>query len=270
MMKKLLIFLTMGLLLAFSPENGTYREISNDSFKPGEKLDYRVHYGLLNAATATMKISKRIYFQNGRPCYKVDIHGKSVGIFDLITRIRDNWGSYIDTTAIIPHQFYRNIEEGNYRKYEIVDFNHEEDIAVTTTLDKVTKQVKEKKEDKMADNVQDMVSGYYYLRTIDFSNVEPGQVISVDAFFDKEKYDFRVKFIGRETLRTRVGKFKTLVLQPQMPDNKLFRGENAIKVWLSDDLNKIPLKIKAEMFVGAVEIDIKKVNGQRHQPQSAG
>jgi len=269
-MKKLLIFLAVSLTMALNPENGTYRVVPNNSFQFGEKLDYRVHYGLLNAATATMKISKRIHYQNGRPCYKVDVYGKSVGVFDFITRIRDHWGSYIDTTSIIPHKFYRNIEEGNYRKYEIVEFDHEKDVAITTTLDKVTKKVKEKKENKMADNVQDMVSGYYYLRTIDFSNVEVGQIITVDAFFDKERYDFKVKFLGRETIRTKMGRYNALVIQPVMPDNKLFRGDNAIRAWLSDDLNKIPLKIKAEMFVGAVEIDIKKINGARHQTSSAG
>ena len=43
-----------------------------------------------------------------------------------------------------------------------------------------------------------------------------------------------------------------------MPENKLFNGQDAIKVWLSDDEDKIPLKVKAEMFIGAIEIDIKK------------
>lgn len=249
--------------MAFNPQ-APYRDMPNFSFDVGEKLEYRVHYGMLNAATATMVVADQIKIRNKRPCYKIDVYGRSVGVFDMITRINDNWGTYVDTAAIIPHRFYRNIEEGRYRKYEIVDFDHQNDLATTITLDKQTKEPRETKKSAVPDNVQDMVSGYYFIRTLDFSNIKEGTVISVDAFFDEERYDFKIKYLGKQSLRTRLGKFRTLVLQPVMPNNKLFSGENAITVWLSDDSNKIPLKIKANMVVGAVEIDIKKISGARN------
>ena len=263
LMKKYLPFILIFALTAFSPQ-APYREISNSSFDKGEKLEYRVHYGLLNAATATMVVADKVNFRNGRPCYKVDVYGRSVGVFDLITRINDNWGTYIDTAAIIPHRFYRNIEEGRYRKYEIVDFDHQSRQAVTTILDKQTKEPRETMKAVVPDNVQDMVSGYYFLRTLDFSKIEKGTVIQLDAFFDEEQYDFNVRYLGKESLRTKLGKFNTIVLQPIMPDNKLFAGKDAIRVWLSDDSNKIPLKIKAKLVVGAVEIDIKRISGARN------
>ncbi len=262
MTRFILCFLAIALT-ASSPQ-AVYRERPNTSFGEGEKLEYRVHYGMLNAAIATMVIDDKVTFRNDRPCYKVDVYGRSVGVFDLITRINDNWGSYIDTAAIIPHRFYRNIEEGRYRKYEIVDFDHTTDQATTVILDKKTKEPRETLQTKVPDNVQDMVSGYYYLRTIDFSKVQPGTVLTIDAFFDEEQYDFKVKYLGKESLRTRLGKFNTLLLQPIMPKNKLFEGEDAIKVWISDDSNKIPLKIKASLFVGAIEIDIKRISGARN------
>ena len=262
-MKKYLPFIVLMASMAFNPK-APYREISNTSFDVGEKLEYRVHYGLLNAANATMVVDEQVKYRNGRPCYKVDVYGRSVGVFDLITRINDNWGTYIDTAAIIPHRFYRNIEEGRYRKYEIVDFNHQNGEAVTTLLDKQTKEPRKSMKSAVPNNVQDMVSGYYFLRTMDFSKIEKGTVITLDAFFDEEQYDFKVRYLGKESLRTKLGKFNTIVLQPIMPDNKLFSGQDAIKVWLSDDTNKIPLKIKAKLVVGAVEIDIKRISGARN------
>jgi len=63
--------------------------------------------------------------------------------------------------------------------------------------------------------------------------------------------------LRKEKLKTKLGLIDALVLEPVMPENKLFDGGEAIKVWLSDDKNRIPLKIKAEMFIGAVEVDIK-------------
>lgn len=263
-MKKRYLLASFILLLMSFNEIIPYREIDNHSFDFGERLEYRVHYGMLNAAEATMEISDQVVYRNDRPCYKADIWGRSVGLFDLITRINDNWGTYIDTAAIIPHGFYRILEEGRYRKFEYVDFDHERQEAITTLLDKKTKKPREKVITSVPRNVQDMVSGYYYLRTLDFSKIKEGEIISIDAFFDVEQYDFKIRYLGKETLRTKIGKFRTIVLQPILPKNGLFTGEDAIRVWMSDDDNKIPLKVKASMFVGAVEIDIKRISGARN------
>src|SRR5690606_6434516 len=152
-------------------------------------------------------------------------------------KIRDNWGAYVDTAALLPHQGYRNIEEGRYRKYEIVDFDHTNDQAKMTWLDKETKKPKETKLFDTPNNILDMVSGYYYLRTLNFSRYKPGDVISIDAFFDEEVYDFKIRYTGKTKLKTAVGEINAILLTPVIPENKLFNGENAIQVWVSDDSN---------------------------------
>ena len=82
-------------------------------------------------------------------------------------------------------------------------------------------------------------------------------MISLDAFYDKEVYDFKIKFLGREVVKTPLGKIRALVFTPIMAKNDLFEdGEEKIKIWLSDDANKIPLKISAKMWIGAVELDL--------------
>ncbi len=257
----ILIFLCFS---AFTTQDSGLRTVVNNSFTTGEELKYRVHYGFINAGVATMKIDDKIHMINGRPTYKVDVYGRSTGVFDVFTKIRDNWGSYIDTSAILPLKAYRNIEEGKYRKYETMDFDQKKKKVEMSWLDKNTKKVKEKKTFETPKEVLDIVSGYYFLRTLDYSNYKKGDIISLKAFFDEELYDFRVKYSGRESLNTAVGKINAIVLTPVIPENKLFDGENSISVWISDDANKIPLKIKANMFVGAVEIDIMSYKNSRN------
>jgi hypothetical protein len=232
------------------------REVNNESFSEGERLEFKVHVGPINAAYSTMAISDTVYQINGRPCYKISIEGNTTGFFDMFVRVRDVWGTYLDTQAILPQRFYRNIQENKYRKYEIVDFDHKNKKAIVTKLDKETKRPTETKLFDISENSQDLVSGYYFLRTLEYKNKKEGEIISIPAFFDNEKYNFDVRFVGREEVRTKIGKINALVLSPIMPSNSLFDGENAIQVWLSDDKNKIPIKIKAKMFVGSVEIDL--------------
>lgn len=250
----LILLVVAGFSLSGFESRDTMRHLDNDSFTSGEKLDYKVHYGLINAAEATIDVDKDIQMINNRPCYKVNVFGKTTGSFDFFLKIRDTWRSYIDTTSIVPQRFHRNIEEGKYRKKENIMFDHYKNLA--TVEDK-----KETNTFKVPDNVQDIVSGVYYLRTLNYDKRKIGEVIKIQGFFDDEVFDFTVTYRGKETVDTKAGKIKAIKLIPKMPKNKLFDGEDAISVYLSDDKNKIPVLIQAEMFVGAVKIDLYKYKG---------
>lgn len=245
------------VLTAGSPEND-YRVIPFKSFDEGEVIKYRVHYGFLTAGEASMVVDNKIHHLNRRACFKIDVFGRTTGLADKLYGIDDNWGTFLDTAAVVPHKSYRYIKEGKYRKNEVVNFYQLEQRAVVNKLDKETKKVKEIKDLEVPRNVQDMVSGYYFLRTLDYSKLYEGQVLTIDAFFDDEVYDFKVRFLGREEIKTGIGTKKAVILQPLMPENDLFQGEDPIQVWVSDDQQKIPLRIRANMFVGAIEVDIKE------------
>jgi hypothetical protein len=256
--------LVLLCLLAAFIQNGSYPSVKNRAFTTGEKLEYRVHYGFITAGEAVITVDEKLYEKNGRTCFRVNVFGRSTPGFDIVLRIRDNWGTYLDTTQMIPHQFYRTIEEGKYRRNEIVYFDHRAKNAEVKVWDRKKNKYKEPKHYKVPNGVQDMVSGYYYLRNIDYSKLKIGEVVSIPAFFEDTLYNFKVKYAGKEMINTKVGDIKAIKIVPLMPENELFEGENAIRVWISDDPNKIPLKIQADMFVGAVEIDIKKYSGLRY------
>ena len=190
-MKKYLIGLVVSafLITGFTMLNA-YRRVVNTSFGLGEHLEYRVHYGFLNAAEATVDVSPTLYKVNDRPCYRVNVDGRTVGAFDLVTRIRDTWRSYIDTSAILPQKFYSNIQENSYRKEENITFNH------TTNTAKAEERT-ERDTFKVPDNVHDFISGYFFLRTIDFNRLGDGQVIEVPAFYDDTVYNMKVRFRGK-------------------------------------------------------------------------
>lgn len=249
----LVLLIASGFILKDS-----LRRVEQDSFSTGEVLRYKVHYGMINAAEAVIDIAPDIQKINNRPCYKANVYGKTVGSFDFFLRIRDTWRSYIDTTAIVPQRFQRFIEEGKYRKKENVSFDHYRNIAI----------VEDKKGTetfKIPEHVQDIVSGVYYLRTLNLDRYRNGDVIRLQGFFDDQVYDFTVVFRGREIIETKAGSIRAFKLVPKMPENKLFSGEDAISVYLSDDKNKIPVMIKADMFVGAVKVDLYHYSGLKYR-----
>jgi len=238
----------------------SYRRVVNDSFAPGEVLRYRVHYGFINAGEAEVKVSNQIHKVNDRACYEVTAFGKSVGAFDWVIRIRDTWRSYIDTSALVPQRFQTNVQEGKYRKEETVHFNYQDRLIRSEEKNEATKQF------DMPQNVQDILSGYCYLRTIDFNQLRVNETVPIPAFFDGKFYDFKIRYRGREEISTKFGKIRCIKIAPVMPKNEMFDGESSVRVWISDDKNRIPVKIEADMFVGAIAMDIKDFKGLKQKP----
>lgn len=229
--------------------------LSNVEFKKGEEISYLVHYGFINAGEAIVRVDKNFHNVSGNSCYRVDVEGKTVGMFALATDVDDKWSSYIDREKHIPRKFYRKIKENKYRKEETVLFDHTGKKANVKYKKKNDTDWK-RKEYPIPTNVQDMISGYYFLRRVDYEKLNKNEIIRMDAFFEDSVYDFKVRYIGKETIKTKIGKKETFVMSPIMPENSLFSGKEAIKIWMSADEDRIPLKIRANMFIGGVEVDV--------------
>ncbi|MFT6054647.1 MAG: hypothetical protein ACJAS3_003547 [Roseivirga sp.] len=261
---KLLFTIILTVFLSVIGQAQGYKLSKEKPFQAGEEVELRATIGFIRAAEATLQVSDVIYNLGDRPTYKIDVFARTAGIFDVFSSVRDNWGTYFDTTQYVPHQFYRYISEGRFRKNEILYFDQKNNQVTVAKLDKETRKLKERKDHVISDEMQDMVSGYYYLRAIDFDKIKEGEIITINTFFDDKEKPFSIKFMGRETIKTKLGNIRALVLVPIMKKDKLFDEDNTLKVWLSDDLNKIPLKFQAKIFVGYLEVDVKKVKNLRH------
>ena len=237
---------------------------TNDAFTFGEELNFEVSYGWLNLADAKLQINKRSHTQNNRPHYKIDVFGKTKGAATIFGRVNDNWGTYLDTNTIHPSVFYQHIEEGKYRKHEKVSFDQKNKKALVEVFEKDNRTLKSVKEYDLPGQIQDIVSGFYYLRTLDLENLEPGETVLIRGFFDKEIYNIKLIYEGIERIDTEIGEKETYIFSPQIPKNKLFRGDYPVKIWVTKDQNKIPVKIKANLFLGSLNFDIINAKGLRN------
>ncbi len=262
-MKRFLV-ISLILLLAASFTFQTQAPVATvAAYGPKEALSYRLHYGFITAGEARIEVDPSLYLINNKVCYKAAVIGSSTGTFDVAMHIRDQWTSYIDTATKIPQRSMRDIVENNYRLKEMVMFDYKNNKA--NVIRESGKELsKSTAEYPISANLQDIVSGAYYLRTLDYSKMAAGTTISMKAFFEDKLYDFTVKYAGKEKVHTKHGYINAIKIQPVMPDNKMFDGGNSIRMWLSDDGNKIPVKIEADMFVGKVEVELKDFSGLKH------
>lgn len=253
------------ILTAFSGDrNDIYPFVPNESFTKGETLHFKMTYSFFTVGRGSATVQPKYYKLNDRDCFKVDVHAKTVGMVDWVTDINDQWGAYIDTAALLPHMFYRKIREGRYRKDEQTYFDHHGKKIKVITADKKTGKWKEPRIYEAPAQVRDMVAGFLYLRIMDFSKLKVKDTVVVTGFFEDEFYKLKIVYQGRETIRTKVGKIRTLVFKPVMPRNQLFDGEDSITAYFSDDKNRLPVKIDAQMFIGSAGVELTNYSGLRN------
>jgi hypothetical protein len=231
---------------------------TESAYTDGEWCKFRVHYGIVTAGYASIKVQSATL--NKKPVYHIQGEGRTVGLSKLFFYVEDYYESYIDRSTQMPLRFIRKINEGGYTKDVQIDFNHE---ALSARIWNKENNVKVKV--GITPLTQDLVSAFYYLRnSVDIDKIKEGNTVDLDMFFDKEGYKFRMKFLGREELKTRFGKVKTLKFRPFVEGGRVFKEKESVTVWVSDDQNKIPLLIKADLAVGSLKASLYEFKGLKH------
>lgn len=233
------------------------------AFKAGEWFKFRMSYsGWFKAGEATMHVKQKNL--NGKSVYHVVGLGKTTGVVNAFFKIRDRYETYFDKESGLPYKFIRKIDEGGHTKDIEITFDHSKKKAkVNNKKRKTTKNIDTK------DKVQDMVSAFYYLRNnYDTDKIKVGDVVKLNMFFDEENYPFKLKFLGKETIKVRVNKkkvkVKTLKFRPYVMAGRVFKEEESLTLWVSADKNKIPLKVKADLAVGSLRADLIGHSGLKH------
>ncbi|MBC7606733.1 MAG: DUF3108 domain-containing protein [Burkholderiales bacterium] len=250
-MKKVIIFTLVVLTLGFTPEK-------ERAFDTGEWFKFRIHYGLINAGYATLEVQEAV--KNNKKVYHAIGKGYTTGMSRFFFKVDDNYESYFDKETGNPYQFVRKIDEGGYKKNQEGFFNQ-------STKKILVKDYKNATENTFSfpDNTQDIVSTFYYLRnypTID--KLKVGESVAIDMFFDNETNKFKLKFIGTQDIETKFGVVPTMVFRPLVQSGRVFKEQESLTVWISDDDNKLPIRIKADLAVGSIKADLDGFKGLKY------
>ncbi len=230
-----------------------------NAYDVGEWFKFRIHYGFVNAGYATLEVKESV--RDNKKVFHAIGKGYTVGMSRFFFKVDDNYESYFDKETNKPYQFVRKISEGGYTKNQEGFFNQDRNKVLVKDY-----KSKTEKTFSVTENVQDIVSTFYFLRNhSNVDNLKVGESIVVDMFFDNEIYKFKLKFIGREQLSTKFGTAPTKIFRPIVQSGRIFKEDESLTVWISDDKNKIPLRIKANLAVGSIKADLDSYKGLKNQ-----
>jgi hypothetical protein len=249
-MKKLILILSSILALLCKIHG------QNPPYQAGEKAHYVIHYGLINSGIATLELQKDTVA--GKEVLHSVFLAQTTGIADALFKVRDVYESYFNPETQLPIKSIRNIQEGRYRKYNMVLFDHNirADSAVLTS-DLTGKHITQQ-------GIHDILSCFYYFRKeIMLKNpiLKKGDMITIMTWFTDELYPIRLRFIEMDEVRTKAGRIKCYKFNPVTEKGRLFKDEEGATFWFSADKNYLPVKVRFDIFVGAFSVDLNSYQG---------
>ncbi len=233
---------------------------TQESFKPGEWLKFRIHYGILNASYATLHVKTDSV--GDVPVYHVVGNGKTTGFASIFFKVDDTYESYFDMENGKPYRFIRKVDEGGYTKDIEIKFDYKKKEALLND-----KKNNKKFNFTFGEEIQDLVSAFYYLRNnYKAKDLVIGESIDLNMLYDDDGiFKFKLKYLGKEILKTKFGKVECLSFRPYVQSGRIFKEQESLTLWVSNDLNKIPIRIKADLAVGSLKADLDGYNGLKHQ-----
>jgi hypothetical protein len=225
--------------------------VKHNAFKAGEILVYRLHYGFLDAGEAILEVQASDKKIAGRPIYRVVGKGSTISAFNWFYKVDDRYETYLDQQGVFPWLFIRRVNEGGHKISQ--------DYTFVQNKQKV--KTNKGKEFDVPMGVQDMLSSFYYARTIDFSGAKVGDIYEIESFVDEELFTLKIKYAGNEIVKIRNGKYRCMKFHPVVQSGRIFKDEDDLEVWITDDENKIPVLAKANILIGSIKMELTDAAG---------
>jgi len=229
---------------------------TNTAFNTGEKITYTIFYNVIglyvHAGDAQFTVMPSKW--EGEPALALTATGNSNRRYDWIFKVRDKYESIVDTKSLLPYYFSRSINEGSFHQNQDLTFNQKGNNVTTQKGESF----------KTADCTFDVISAVYAVRNLDFSNLQVNEKVYLNFFLDNELFPSYFKFLGKEIIQTRFGKFKAIKIAPLLVKGSMFEGGELMTIWVTDDDNHIPIRIETPIIVGSIKVDMKSYEGLRH------
>jgi hypothetical protein len=244
------------LLLLISPFFSIGQE---SSYVPGEKVDYAIHYGIVQGGIASLELKPDTF--KGKEVWHSVFTGRTTGMADALFRVKDIYESYFEPESELPVLSIRNIHEGRYKMYNEVVFDHYARSDSTILSSDLTGiHVTEK-------GIHDILSCFYYLRNHNlpgYADLRRGDMITIMTWFTDELYPIRLRYLGTDEIRTKIGRIKCLKFNPVTEVGRLFKTEDDMTFWFSADGNFLPVRVRFNIFVGAFVAEIVNYQGLKY------
>lgn len=224
-------------------------------FKPGETLTYNVAWSIFPAGRVVASL-KQVGLGAG-DAFEIDTTAHSTGFVSLLYNLDNSYHSIFDPRTLCSRRIDKTINEGRRHKDTHIVFDSQKRMAILNERDmgKPNHRLKHE-ENAIPACVEDVVTAFYYLRD---QPMQVGDNIYVPVNDGSKTQEVVVNVQARERLHTPLGPRYAFRLEPRTLGG-LYKKKGRMLIWISDDAQRLPLRIKAMMLIGTISGNLQSVS----------
>jgi len=177
---------------------------------------------------------------------------QSLKSLEFLYKVKDSYRTLMDVDGLFPWEFEQTIREGKYSRDFKASFDQKNHYAYVDT-----------KKYKVPPYVHDVVSAFYFARSLNLSKMRRDTTFYLENFWDNKSYKLGVRIKGKATVEVDAGTFRCIIIEPLVVQGGLFKSEGQVLIYVTDDDRKIPVKVSTKILIGSVSADLVAYKGLR-------
>ena len=245
---------SLALLMITSVNPGRAQAPAHTPFAPGETLTFDVDWSIFTAGRVVATVVKSE--KDGTDPSEIITTARTQGFASLLFKVQDDFDSFFDPQTLCSRRILKKVSENSRHREINIVFNKERGVALQDDRDLNTPKNPPKHiENKISGCVEDIVTAFYFLR---HQPLHLGQDIHVSLNDGGQTHDVAVEVQARDQLHTALGNRMAFRLEPKI-FGTLYNKQGRLLVWLSNDAQRLPLRIKMTISVGTITGNLKSV-----------
>ncbi len=229
-----LFILTAGILTGFP--TAKLVSAAPPPFQVGERFTFRIQYGMIRAGTAVLEVKEG----GDEGTWLISSTARTNSFFDVFFKVRDQILSWVSADDLRSIRFHKRLREGSYKKDEFIEFDWDSGVA----------RYADGTEIPVTPDVRDVLSVFYHVRTL---RLPIGKDIPIEYHSSKKNWPVSIR-VGRvEKIKVPAGEFNCFVIEPELQSVGLFKQTGRMRVWITADKRRMPVKLESKVTFGAFE-----------------
>lgn len=245
--------------------------VNNNAFDIGESLQYTLQYTMyvdVEIAGFILKVEEQTLKE--KKFYGLSAYGETYNYSDNMLKVKAGYQSIVDKNYFLPRIYIRTLERGDSDTKKTVILAHSKGYASTKGSDHKTNITK---------HTRDLLSMLYLLRTQDLQNLPNNSEFWINTLFSSKTWNYGFKKTGIESIKSKFGTVECVSLQPILTDQLIkelnyfkisedkpvISSADQITIWVTNDSNKVPVKIESRTDFGSIIIELNKFEGLKNK-----
>lgn len=240
--------------------------VKNTAFKEGEVLTFDLYfkYGILNSKAGISQMITEEVTYDSQKAYKVTLLAKSVGAASKFYNVNDTLSSYL-TKDLRPLKFYKNAEEGKDHTIEVAKYIYANNEVSINTQRVKNGEKKFNVDYKSKSCIYDLMSIVPYCRNLDYTTMKKGDRVRIEFLSGKRKVKMEIEHSGTEKIKANNDKkYDCIKLVMSIGDDAFTDKEESMKVYITNDANRMPVRIDTKLKHGSTRAMLKEYTGNRY------